>query len=156
MPKLSRMLFGEKRACNHVTKDCLITHKYSSYFLERSLDRPKRRKMILCTIIISPQMHHDHWSNLELFSTANLDYSTNNASWKKAFRGGLDQHKLPGEPSQAHPLPRSLQMCSTWYFQTEKNRRNCSVWDGYEKTPLMLLPSAISSPRNWGERAGAM
>lgn len=101
-------------------------------------------------------MHRDHWSNLQLCSTANLDYGTNHTSWNKAFRGRLEQYKLPGEPSQAHPLPRSLQMCSTWYFQTKRNRRNCSVWDGYEKTPLMLLPSAISSPRNWGERVGAM
>lgn len=101
-------------------------------------------------------MHHDHWSNLELFSTANLDYRTDNTSWKKAFRGGLDQYKLPGEPSHAHPLSRNMRMCSTWYFQTERNRRSCSVGDGYEKTPLMLLPSAISAATSWGERVGAM
>lgn len=35
---------GKKRACNHVTKNCLIIHKYSSYFPERSLDRPKKEK----------------------------------------------------------------------------------------------------------------
>lgn len=93
-------------------------------------------------------MQHDHWLNPEHFSTANLDYRTNNSSWKQAFRRGLIQNRLWGEPSQAHPLPRSLQVCSTWYFQTKRNRRSCSVWEGYGKTLLMLLfPCALSSYR---------
>lgn len=67
---------GVKKAHNHATKCCLIICKYSSYFLERSLGRPKERKKILCIIIIiSPQMHHDHWSN-----QADLDYGTSNTN----------------------------------------------------------------------------
>lgn len=74
MLKLRRMLFGEKRSCNHVTKNCLIIHKYSSYFPERSLDWPKKSDLehnhnnlsANCIMIIG--------QILELFSTANLDY----------------------------------------------------------------------------------
>jgi len=85
-----------------------------------------------------------------MISTADVDYRTNNASWKRAFRGGLVLHKLPGEPRQTHPLPRSLQMCSTLLTdRREQEELLCLGWLWRDSFPL-LSPHLGAGERGQG------